>query len=46
MAPVTGCHSVIDSPEPVSLVSPPTSTISPIMPAMTNSQSATALSEP
>ena len=31
IAPVTGRHSVIDRPEPVSRVSPPTSTISAIM---------------
>src|SRR5688572_22958521 len=45
MAPVTGRHSVMDNPEPVSLVSPPTSTISAIMAAITNSQSATARPE-
>ena len=34
IAPVTGRHSVIDNPEPVSRVSPPTSTISAIMAAI------------
>src|SRR6516164_6138408 len=44
MTPVTGCHSVMESPEPVSRVSPPTTTISPISPAIANSHSPTPLS--
>ncbi len=41
-APVTGRHSVIDRPEPVSRVAPPTITMAMIMAATTNSQRATA----
>src|SRR3979411_2270512 len=44
MMPVTGCHSVMERPEPVSRVSPPTTTIRPIIAAIRNSQSPTARS--
>ena len=40
--PVTGCHSVIDRPDRVSLVMPPITTIMKIMPQHTSSQTATA----
>lgn len=36
--PVTGCHSVIERPEPVSRVRPPTTTIAAMRTAMTSSQ--------
>ena len=39
-APVTGFHSVIDRPESVSRVSPPTSTIAATIAAMTSSHAA------
>lgn len=38
---MTGAHSMIDNPEPVSLVAPPRATMTRIIPAMTYSQIAT-----
>ena len=38
--PLTGFHSVIDSPDSVSRVIPPTTTIATISPATANSQRA------
>src|SRR5439155_19744976 len=40
--PLTGCHSVIDRPDSVSLVMPPITTIRKIRPQHTSSQTATA----
>src|SRR5580704_7533965 len=40
--PVTGCHSVVDRPDSVSLVMPPITTMAKIMPQHTSSQTATA----
>src|SRR5579863_5031511 len=39
--PVTGCHSVIDRPDQVSLVTPPITTIAKIIAQQTRSQIAT-----
>ena len=44
MAPVTGRHSVIESPDSVSRVMPPTTIMTTIMAAQTKSQAATARS--
>lgn len=41
-APMIGFHSVIDSPEPVRRVMPPTTTMAKTRAAQTNSQMATA----
>ena len=41
-APMIGFHSVIDSPEPVRRVTPPTTTIANTRAAQMNSQMATA----
>jgi hypothetical protein len=41
MAPVTGCHSVIESPERVSRVTPPITTIAKIIAQQHSSQTAT-----
>src|SRR5262245_60379382 len=43
--PVTGFHSVIESPDSVNRVAPPTSTISAIMVATTTSQARTGRNE-
>ena len=43
MTPVTGFHSVIESPDSVSRVAPPTSTIAKISAATANSQIRTGL---
>src|SRR5580700_4104955 len=40
--PITGCHSVIDKPDKVSLVTPPITTMTKIMAQHTSSQTATA----
>src|ERR1700758_2437978 len=39
--PATGCHSVIDSPDRVSRVMPPITTMQKIMPQQNSSQTAT-----
>ena len=44
-APMIGCHSVIDSPDPVSRVAPPTTTIASTNPAIANSHSRNAASD-
>ena len=44
-APMIGCHSVIDSPEPVSRVAPPMPTITSTSSATSSSQTRTARSD-
>ncbi len=45
-APISGFHSMMESPLPESRVMPPSSTITKIIAAQTNSQTATARSCP